>query len=374
MADYILTQSKKFQKLVVQQLSKKKSIIRYIPNVTNISNNLAYIYRNALIIHKNNLNQLYKNNFSDDLLIIFILYKNINYKNNFTYLSFNEKQQIKGVLNKITYKFDVNNIFVLGRKYTDKLTGITNCNSLSTLCNIYGLHNKQKQRIKKIEGNEDFSKNYRRILRDNLINSFHSKLSMNQFYNNSIFLDTEYVTDIIDDFSEFPLSKNLSMNFMIGLAQLKKDNLEYTNLIIDDLSHCSEYILLTKFISYLELFAYNKSYILLVHWSKADKISLTKSLHKYPDLQSKFNTLNCIFLDLMDVCKKSIQSNSFSLKYIAKNIMSFNYDSDCQNGFDAMLTYISSIEKNDNSNLHDIIKYNKIDTELLYKLIKYIVG
>lgn len=381
MSNYIIKQAKQFQKLVTDNLINTNNcrLIKYIPKITkNLSKNYIYSYKNCLIFPKSKLHDIIPDPDpnSDQLVVIFIMYKNLKYKDNYTYLDRNDKDKIKEILNNIFYKFDINNIFVLGRKYTDKSTGITNINSLSKLCNIYGLYTERAIRSSKTPKVENFTKNYRRDLRENLIKLIPGNY-MNDIYKNSIFLDTEYVTDIIDDFSEFPLSKNLAMNFMIGLGILKGTDIAYTNLIIRKLNNDLEYQLLEQFVNYIEQFSKDKEYILLIHWSHADKTSLNNGLLKYPQLKTRFDKINYIFLDLMNVCKSTFYSNSYSLKYIAKNIMNYQYDSDCQNGFDAMISYIESTQQNSKKNddiINDLVKYNQIDTEILYKLIKYIVG
>jgi hypothetical protein len=378
MSNYIVKQSKKFQKLVTDNLvmSSNLQIINYLPT-NKPKKDFILSYKNSVVISTSKLNELYNTNFTSDFSIIFIMYKNLKYKDNFTYLSHDEKKTIIQILNDIPYKFDVDDIYVIGRKYTDKSSGDTNNNSLSKLCNVYGLYKEKVERNTKpkIE-TEDFSKNYRRLLRENLLKLLpsDSKVYMNDLYKNSIFLDTEYVTDIIDDFSEFPLSKNLAMNFMIGLGTVKKHDIEYTNLIIDKIDHLLEYSILEKYLVFLENFSKDKDYILLVHWSQADKTSLNKGINKYPDLLTRLKKINYIYVDLMDVCKRTFFSNSYSLKYIAKNIMNYDYQSDCQNGFDAMISYIDSTLNENITVTNDLIKYNKIDTEILYKLIKYIIS
>lgn len=375
MSNYIVRQSKKFQKLVVNYFSQNRIIIKYNQKVILNFKNI-YTYRNTMILSKDILSKFYPDSeFVNDYYIIFIMYKIIKYKDGMCYLNLNEKDKIKTILNEIYYKFDTDSIYVLGRKYIDKSSGFINENSLSYLCNVHGLYKKSKlkeltlSKTPTVQKVEDFNKNYRRALRDNLLKllpNTSKNLYMNTIYNNSIFLDTEYVTDIIDDFSEFPISQNLAMNFMIGLGVVEKDVFKYTNFNINNLSRDMEYKLLNEFIEYVENFSKKHDYTLIVHWSPADKTSL-KCIYNYTDLSDRFKKLNIIYIDLMDVVKHTLYSESYSLKYIAQRILNYNYDTDCKNGFDAMLNYIENKE-----NIDDLIAYNKIDTELLYNLIKYI--
>jgi predicted RecB family nuclease len=112
------------------------------------------------------------------------------------------------------------------------------------------------------------------------------------------------------------------------------------------------------------------------HWSNADVSVIKKSMFKYPGLNDRFMKIHGTqlkFVDLMKVFKNSCDFDSYSLKQVAKLMLGYEYDSDCKNGFDAMMTTIDHfVIENQNEKkqcLSDIIYYNKIDTKLLLDLI-----
>ena len=91
-----------------------------------------------------------------------------------------------------------------------------------------------------------------------------------------------------------------------------------------------------------------------------------------------YNIYSIQYVDLLDVVKKTIDMSSYSLKYIAKNLLHVNYDTECQNGLDAMCSIIkqnnimNKDEKlTDFDVTKDVIRYNKMDTVLLYKVIEF---
>jgi hypothetical protein len=73
----------------------------------------------------------------------------------------------------------------------------------------------------------------------------------NTILNNSMFIDTEFVNDIYDDFSKFPNSYDTSMLFMIGLSYIDKNILYYKNFTTDKLLPADERILLTNFLIFV---------------------------------------------------------------------------------------------------------------------------
>jgi hypothetical protein len=211
---------------------------------------------------------------------------------------------------------------------------------------------------------------------------------------NSLFIDVEYVNDIYDDFQEFPISKDNSLLCMIGISHLCNNVLKYDDLTVKRLDSINEYDILHKFLNIIDK-TKNKicqdrqgSKILMFHWSNADKNILEKALVKYPDLWSIYKTKyknDIVYIDLLKVVKNTINLKSYSLKYVSNILLNYTYESDCKNGLDAMCSIIlneqalNSTNKNHENllnfeNTHDVIRYNKIDTQLLYIILKYFVN
>jgi hypothetical protein len=224
-------------------------------------------------------------------------------------------------------------------------------------------------------------------------------LCINKILKNSLFLDVEYINDIYDDFKTFPISQDSTLLFMIGFAYNVNHNdnsLNYVNYTVNKLNKIEEYDILNKFLNDIidKFNAINQSNtinsttkmnkpVVIFHWSSADKIIIEKSLKRHPDLYKKYiDNVKIKYIDLLPIFKKTIYLESYSLKFVAKKLLNITYDTDCKNGFDAMCSIIQNncrLEKlnktlNDFASTQDIIKYNKIDTELLYILMKNIIS
>ena len=128
------------------------------------------------------------------------------------------------------------------------------------------------------------------------------------------------------------------------------------------------------------------THFILFHWSNADKYILERSLKRYPDLYKRYEIIfnNIIYVDLLKIVKKTLPGlQSYSLKYISKHLLDTIYNTNCQNGLDAMCSiieknvYIKSDHSEDQNTLlsfdttTDIINYNRLDTTLLYDIVKY---
>jgi len=228
---------------------------------------------------------------------------------------------------------------------------------------------------------EKIIKNKKRLFLYNLKNSLKSKNTMyiNNIIKNGLFLDVEYTNDIYDDFSTFPISKDYSMLFMIGISFINKNELDFIHFTTDKLTPEYEYNILKQFLNLLsEKYKKDKTPPIIYHWSPADKTCLEKAFKKYPDLYNIYTIYSIQYVDLLDVVKKTINMSSYSLKYIAKNLLHVNYDTECQNGLDAMCSIIQQNNKmNKDQKLtdfdvtKDVIRYNKMDTVLLYKVIEF---
>ena len=148
------------------------------------------------------------------------------------------------------------------------------------------------------------------------------------------------------------------------------------------LTYNEEYRILQNFLDFIQS-EYDKhgKPIIIFHWSNADKCIIEKSLYRYPELYERYNCLQVLYVDLLVILKQTISLPSYSLKYVAKELLNINYDTDCQTGLDAMCSIIKNdIMLNTSGkdllslpSSNDIIKYNKIDTTLLYKVLKYFV-
>jgi hypothetical protein len=420
--EFIYKQSKSFNNLVYNFFSKK-----YQP---------LYKSKNVLILNNKNINHHYKTNLDEKKhTLIYISYKNIYYKEQNVYPSYkcyldsNSKLKISKLFNYYKKRIPLSNdVLIIGKRYINRKTNQKIHDSTKLYCilpmpvdfeekepffrpqgtNTDGTFNEDVVRrqgtfnedVVRRQGtfNEDvvrrqgtfnlrskqdekIIKNKKRLFLYNLKNSLKSKNTMyiNNIIKNGLFLDVEYTNDIYDDFSTFPISKDYSMLFMIGISFINKNELDFIHFTTDKLTPEYEYNILKQFLNLLsEKYKKDKTPPIIYHWSPADKTCLEKAFKKYPDLYNIYTIYSIQYVDLLDVVKKTINMSSYSLKYIAKNLLHVNYDTECQNGLDAMCSIIQQNNKmNKDQKLtdfdvtKDVIRYNKMDTVLLYKVIEF---
>jgi len=394
--DFIHTQSNIFNTLIYKYFFTKYNSIY----------NSIYKSRNVLILPNKNINSQYNTNLDENKhSLIYVIYKNIHYKeinkNEFRcYLDSNTKMKILKSFNYYNKKIHLSNhILIIGKRYIDRKTNCKINDSTKLYCTYHINETKNQMKNENLQmknenlqmKNENlqmieksFPQNQRRLFLLNLKNTFKSidTLYINNSIKNGLFLDVEYTNDIYDDFRSFPESKDNSMLFMIGIAFMKHKNdsdLEFIHYTVDKLTPEYEYAILKNFLDFInEKYKREKCPIIIYHWSHADKTCIEKAFRKYPDLYSIYIIYPIEFIDLLHVVKQTIQLPCYSLKYVAKSLLNITYDTECKNGLDAMCSIIQkNISMNDNQKLtdfditKDIIQYNKMDTVLLYKVIKY---
>lgn len=394
--DIIIERSVLFRRLVVNYFAKNYRL-RSVKNVMFLNKCVNFYHKNNyIIIHNTVLNDKYK--FSLDITkysIVFLLYKNINYSKkeygNIARLDRSTKQTMKMVLQKYQgYDNISSEILIIGRKYTninDKSEKTNNCfGKLCTydinkvvLTDCVSDNSSMTDNISE-KLPETFSKSIlRRRFLYNLQQFIDVDSSARDCISNGVYLDVEYTNDIYDNFETFPISNDQSILFMIGIYH----RLHYHNFITDNLSHNEECRILDNFLLRLSDNVSGKIHVF--HWSNADKYIIDKTLQRYPDIVKRYDNVikRIIFVDLLQVVKLTIPGlPSYSLKYVCKTLLNIVYDTKCQNGLDAMC----SIIKKDlllNTDLYteknllffhdtkDVVNYNKLDTTLLYDIVKY---
>jgi hypothetical protein len=395
--EFIHKQSRIFNTLIYNYFVKKYNSI--------------YKSRNVLILPNKNINSQYNTNLDENKhSLIYVMYKNIYYKNtNDTnnqsrcYLDLNTKMKILKSFKYYNKKINLSNdILIIGKRYINRKTNDKINDSTKLYCTYHINDNYETNDNFDINDNFDttniitpyrltsetvdqhyYLQNQRRLFLYNLKNTFKSidTLYINNLIKNGLFLDVEYTNDIYDDFKSFPESKDHSMLFMIGITFKNKEDLEFIHYTVDKLTPEYEYKILKEFLNFInEKYKKEKCPIIIYHWSHADKTCIEKSFKKYPDLYNIYTIYPIEFIDLLCVVKQTIKLPSYSLKYVAKTLLNINYDTECKNGLDAMCSIIQkNITMNDNQKLtdfditKDIIEYNKMDTVLLYKVIKYFI-
>ena len=408
--EFIQQRSLLFKKIVLNYfiINYQLSITKFVNNLNIHNENLIYVKGNYAIIHNKIVNLHYKVKLDETKYsLMMILYKNIKYKEpdstgdqpNSTgeaILNSDIKKNIYKIFHNLDQKLNVSDVMIIGRKY--KTNNKIIFNSLGCYCTFDVLKIKDKELL--LEGpmlkiNENvpikvpfIKTNLRRAFLLNLkvyINQHGTEFNtiyINNMIQNSVFLDVEYTNDIYDDFSTFPISKDNSMLFIIGLLRIIKNECCYTDFTSKRLTYQEEYRILDNFLDYISNnYKNNKFRVTIFHWSHADKYIIEKSLARYPDLLKKYDPTQIIYVDLLIILKQTIDLPSYSLKYVAKELLNLRYDTDCQNGLDAMCSIIQNdiMLTNQEKDLlslqssKDIVKYNKIDTTLLYDVLIYFI-
>jgi hypothetical protein len=422
--EFIQQRSLLFKKIVLNHfiINYQLSITKFVNNLNIHNKNLIYVKGNYAIINNKIVNLQYNVKLDETKYsLMMILYKNIKYKEpnstgdqpnstgdqpnstgdqpNSTgeaILNSDIKKNIYKIFHNLDQKLNVSDVMIIGRKYKTNNKIISN--SLGCYCTFDVLKIKEKVNISKRNKNVQtevplVKTNLRRTFLLNLkayINQHGTEFNtiyINNMIQNSVFLDVEYTNDIYDDFSTFPISKDNSMLFIIGLLRIVKNECCYTDFTSKRLTYQEEYRILDNFLDYISNnYKNNKFRVTVFHWSHADKYIIEKSLARYPDLQKKYDPTQIIYVDLLIILKQTINLPSYSLKYVAKELLNLRYDTDCQNGLDAMCSIIQNdiMLTNNEMNIHnqdllslqsskDIVKYNKIDTTLLYDVLIYFI-
>jgi hypothetical protein len=442
--DFINKRVQLFQKLVINHFAKKYCL-NTVFQLKLLQPKSMYVNNNCILVHNSILNQIY--NLDLDIKkysIIFILYKNINFRKlHDEYIPRLDSRIKTKIINnfKKLKRNDINNeIVFIGRKYTnvkDKSDKIVNCFGLYCTRDIdnisKSIRNSENENGSSNETDNDSfddtktdndsfddtktdndsfddtktdndsfddtktdndsfddTKTDKSMLRRKFLMNLKSMItSRDNIYNlirNGVFVDVEFTNDIYDDFKTFPISIDTSVMFMIGVSCLNKGSICYNDFTVNRLCKIDERYILTKFLDFVEnKWLKTNMCVLLFHWSNADKYAIEKSLQRYPELYLRYqNMLYYIqYVDLLYVLKKTIPLHSYSLKYVSKYFLNISYESECQNGLDAMCSIIKneiSLQKCKETktlsyfpSTADIIHYNKIDTTLLYRVLQYFI-
>lgn len=398
--DFIIKRSRIFKKMVLNDFVKSYNL-KSVDTIRSLENSYYYSKNNYIIIHNSLLNDRFNMCLDNNMFsIVFILYKNIKYSQKvdkkIALLDSCSKKNIRKIMSKYTeLPFISKDMGIIGRKYiSSKNQNDIKTNCFDILCTLNPLKNFEFE----FDVSSDVSTLKlinsipRSILRRRFLQNIKESSGLDwktkDILNNSMFIDTEFVNDIYDDFSKFPNSYDTSMLFMIGLSYIDSNILGYKNFTTDKLSLIDERILLTNLLTFLERFKSKtqSTHYILFHWSNADKYILERSLKRYPDLYEKYETIfnNIIYVDLLKIVKKTLPGlQSYSLKYISKYLLNTIYNTNCQNGLEAMCSiieknvYLNSDNSKDQNTLlsfdttTDIINYNRLDTTLLYDIVKY---
>lgn len=397
--EFIKKQSIKFNDLVKSHFIKQYRLktTRSIRFLKEHSNNVVWSNNNCLIVSNIIVNSHYNLQLDPSKYsVILILYRNMYYKErgeqNICYLDLSTKKTLTNIFLKFSKWIELSSdAIIISRKYYDKMDNYKKKYGCFDLFCVYPFRetlNLKKDKAIKIKKDSECngSFNIKKLKRQFLYN-LKCVIDINTIYiqkiiQKSLFLDIEYINDIYDDFKDFPISKDTSLLCMIGMCYFenkKKSLLKYDNLIVKRLNEANEYDMLKDFLKRLDKIS-NGDELIIFHWSHADKTVLEKSLVKYSDLWDIYIKKNLRYVDLLKVVKKTIDLDSYSLKNVSKILLKYTYETECKNGLDAMCSIILNDQRLSskavmcNKELNDIIQYNKIDTQLLYVILKAFIS
>ena len=227
-------------------------------------------------------------------------------------------------------------------------------------------------------------------------NSIYKKIDISKFLkintdnfnlDNVMFLDFETININEYTFDTLPYVENINKPeiFMIGFVyKSKKSKYKWQYKCI----YCKEYTkkeekrVLEEFVDFWKYLGKPMIYF----WSAETAIWDRCKRNNNYDFMNKIDST--VWKDL----KKVFEVNeivikgckSFSVKDITKSMningfLTLKYDTDCSNGYDAMIYAYNYYKKNnknrtvkDQEIFQDIIKYNKIDCKILYELVMFL--
>jgi DNA polymerase elongation subunit (family B) len=400
--DYIIKQSKTFQSLVSKHISYKYNLDKRVFNGGHLHDSSMYEHGKCLIVPTQVVSNLFNTQFSSqfEFTCVFVMYRVLSYRKargntvNICRLDVETRRKIlEEVRNTRCSQIDPENIVVIGRKYKCVISSEVSldCFSVPCLTNlklpVQKVNSPTTQLNIQLKPNittfrRQFLMNLKRFIADKL--SDQNTMYLNNILKQSLFLDIEYANDITDSFKTFPVSEDNSILFMVGFGytlSLRKPTLEYTNLTVTQFSKVHEYEVLERLMSVFECLCKEHGDLFVFHWSNADLSVITKRMNAHPQLKERFSVLlsrKLHFIDLMQIVKQTIPLNSYSLKNVARTLLNIEYQTDCKDGFAAMMAVIELANKGDDLSVHkdmkDIVKYNKTDTELLYNILQCFCG
>lgn len=202
----------------------------------------------------------------------------------------------------------------------------------------------------------------------------------------TIFLDFEFIPDLIGNFNTFPKTSQKSIIFMIGIGYIENNEWVYKQYTTKELTENEEAKILTNWIKDMKILGKN-GYRYIMHWSKAEKTYLSKNLLEY--LERTFT-----FVDLMQIFKKCqtehLKYSSLSLKHISKlynrySLINLEWEDNITNGKSAMTetlfcNFILQNKKRqkekkliDFDSVKSVIKYNEIDVKMMFLILEKMI-
>jgi hypothetical protein len=209
---------------------------------------------------------------------------------------------------------------------------------------------------------------------------WHKKMEV-EFY-----LDFEVFTNVFDDFSSIPTSKNESIVFMTGIGVLTEDKWDYYNFRINELTDSAEYdmfnMVYNKIKEICECYKIDVGNAKIFHWGNIEQSIIDGLYIKY---EHKHNWEDLLLIDFCKVFQEeSILVRGvydFSIKSIGKGLISHgliklpSWDNNMCDGLSAMIQAYDIYkhpEKDHREILNNLVNYNHTDVMMIEKIINYL--
>lgn len=228
-----------------------------------------------------------------------------------------------------------------------------------------------------------------------------------QRQNLEMFVDFEFINDVVSDFSKMPKVDAKAIIFMIGVGYFDIITKEwvYKEFTVDSLTPEEECKICTEFSDYVRAEAdwFDCPNPLLVHWSNAENWQWENAYGKYEGIErswiaSKKTVLNQDqieteprWFDLLQIFRKEPVTIKgclgFGLKEVAGKFAEYGFiktkwdvNSSCVDGTGAMLSAFKAskdarargIKLKDMTLIRDIAKYNEVDCKVVGEIMEYI--
>jgi hypothetical protein len=198
--------------------------------------------------------------------------------------------------------------------------------------------------------------------------------------NREFFVDFETLSGVFDDFSTLPVSRSISMIFMISVVEIRGTEEERV-----EKTFCVNSATLEEELKIMREFkAYVGEESELYHWSDAEPVQWNCAMRRH--LNTGDLSLEDRWTDLLHIFKSEPITVkgcfSYSLKEVSNTLASFGivpanlWSSDTLNGEDAMLLAYQELNKGETIEtskiLQDIGLYNRCDCWAVYHLLEFI--
>lgn len=405
--DYIIKKCEKFtiidlerDNFSVDEAKEKFDIILNPSYKVKVNPRYEIKIKSDMLIKTNLLKHVFcnfdENVLENDFIHINIVYKSLNINKKGEVCSLSKFEKLNQTLLSVSTGCD--NLIYICRKYKMKDVIIDHCFGL---CGISKISDKQDNMnylnnlFNKNQNGLDMNQNdkyldeinpllYKRKFKLELKKEYNlSNLEIGNMINKTIFLDFEFIPDIIGNFETFPKTSRKSIIFMVGIGYIENGEWVYKDYTVKELTESDERIIINNWIKDMKTLNQN-GYTYIMHWSKAEKTCMSKDI--LLNLEKSFQ-----FVDLMYTFKncqtQEKKFKSLSLKNVSKifnefHLINLKWDEQMSSGKSAMTEtlFCNLILQNkkrkrekkliDFDAVKNVMKYNEIDVKMMFLILE----